>query len=119
MDETGIDLHGILPEQVEVDEEVISTFEREGKFTSLAVELLKETAIWTSILACSNPVDQAGNPRRWTRDEAVIMGLMIRLAKLQSGFLDQVCQRRREIADIIFRPLIETIINIMYLLSDE
>lgn len=73
MDEPGIDLYEILPEQVDVDEEVISTFVREGEFTSLAVELLKETAIWTSILACSNPADQAGDPRKWTRDEAVMV----------------------------------------------
>ncbi len=44
---------------------------------------------------------------------------MVRLTKLQSGFLDQVCQNRREIADIISRPLIETFVNLVYLLTQD
>jgi len=51
-------LKDLLPEKVEINVKKISAYTREGQFTSLAVELLKETAIWTSLLACTYPLDQ-------------------------------------------------------------
>jgi hypothetical protein len=42
---------------------------------------------------------------------------MVRLNKLQIGFLDQMCQKRLELANILFRCLGENIINLKYLLG--
>jgi hypothetical protein len=119
MADRSVSLGELLPEKVVVDEKEISDYTREGQFTSLAVELLKETAIMTSILACSYQLDESNKPRKWTTNEAVLVGLMVRLSKLQSGFLDQVCQHRREIADVILRPLFENIINLSFLLKHD
>lgn len=119
MSENPVLLKDLLREKVEVDDKKISRFTREGQFTALAVELLKETAIITSKLACSYPLDENNRPRNWTRNEAVLAGLMVRLSKLQSGFLDQVCQHRQEIADVILRPLFENIINLSFLLKQD
>lgn len=46
---------------------------------------------------------------------------MIRACKLQTALLDQFCQNRTEIAEILYRCFVETIINIEYLLliNDE
>jgi hypothetical protein len=117
MNEISSPFNDSIPKKVEVDFRTVSGYTREGEFTCLAVELLKEMAVYTSLLACTYPLDEDNNLRNWTRKEAVLAGLMVRLSKLQSGFLDQVCQHRREIADLIFRPLIENIINLMYLLT--
>jgi len=119
MNENPIPLKDLLPEKVEIDITSISAYTREGQFTSLAVELLKETAILTSLLAGTHQLEENNNPRRWTRNEAVLAGLMVRLSKLQRGFLDQACQHRREIADIIFRPLVENIVNLTFLLTKD
>ncbi len=114
-----VGLDEVKPEKVKVDAEEVKRFTSEGQFMSLAIELLKEVAITTSILGCTIPFDLQGKRRKWNRNEAILVGHMIRLAKLQSGFLDQVCQNRREIADILFRPLMETLINLRFLLAQN
>lgn len=100
-----------------VDHEEIKKFDSEEKFMSLAVELFKEVGQITSILSCAYRLDTKNNPRKWKRDEAVLGGLMVRFSKLQIGFLDQICQKRLEIANILFRCLGESIINLEYLLT--
>ena len=105
-----------------VDSEEIKNFNSEDGFMNLAVELFKETAIITTVLACAFRLDENNNPRKWNRNEAIVGGLMVRMTKLQSSFLDQVCQCRLEIVMILLRCLGECLINIRYLLeknSDE
>ncbi len=51
----------------------------------------------------------------WERDEAILGGLMVRLYKLLSALLDQICQRRAEIAQIMCRLAFETVVDIRYL----
>ena len=118
-DDTPVGLNEVRPQKVKVDVKEIEKFTNEGDFMFLAVELLKEVSITTSILSCTIPFDDKLKPRKWNRNEAVLVGHMVRLAKLQSGFLDQVCQNRREIADILYRPLMETLINVHFLLMQN
>ena len=102
---------------VNVDE--IRKFDTEDQFTALAVELLKEVCQITSLLAGTYRLDNEGNPRKWRRNEAVVGGLMVRISKLQTAFLDQICQNRMEIASIIERSLAEGIFNLIYLLKNS
>lgn len=102
-----------------VDIEEIKKYESEEEFMTLGVELLKEVGIISSVLGCSFALDENNNPRKWTRNEAILAGLMIRLTKLQQALLDQTCQKRREIVEIIFRCLMETIINLHFLLENN
>lgn len=100
----------------------IQRYKSEDSFMTLAVELLKEAAIVTSVISCAYRLDANNMPRKWTRNEAILGGLMVRLCKLQSSFLDQICQKRMETAMIILRCIGENLININYLLkngSDE
>lgn len=97
--------------------EEIKKYDSENQFMSLAVELFKEVGQITSILSCTYKLDDYNNPRKWTRNEAILGGLMVRLNKLQVGFLDQICQKRLELANILFRCLSENIINLKYLLE--
>ena len=105
--------------KTKVEIEKIKKFESEENFMSLSVELFKEVATFTSILSCSYRLDNKNNPREWKRNEAILGGLMIRLTKLQVGFIDQICQKRMEIANIIFRCMGENIINLIYLLKKK
>ncbi len=62
-------------------------------------------------------LDDQNNPRLWTRNDAIKGGLMVRLTKLQRGILDAYQADHFELADILVRPLTETIINLQYLIE--
>ena len=100
-----------------VDEEELKQYSDEDKFNSISVELMKDVGQITAILASSYRMDEEYNARLWNRNEALIGGLMIRVAKLQMALLDQFCQNRSEIVEIIFRCFAETLINIEYLIK--
>lgn len=100
-----------------IDEEELKQYSDEDKFNSISVELMKDVGQITAILASSYRMDEEYNARLWNRNEAIIGGLMIRVAKLQMALLDQFCQNRSEIVEIIFRCFAETLINIEYLIK--
>ncbi len=85
----------------------------------VSVELYKEVLQITAILSCIYNLDDDGSPRAWTRDEAVITGLMIRAYKLQESILSEICEKRMEIVDILTRCLGESLINLKYLLKHK
>lgn len=105
--------------KTEIVADDIRKYKTEGQFTGLAVELLKEAAITITIATCAYGADESGKPRKWTRNEAVLNGLAIRMTKLMHGILDQTCQKRREIVEILFRCLSETVINLKYLIKNS
>jgi len=106
-------------EKTMIDRERMARLTSEDGFMSIAVELMKEISKITVILACSYPPAENNIVRKLTRNEAILGGLFVRLAKLQSGYLDAVCQRRSEIASILERCLSETIINLIYLITQN
>ena len=117
MKETPLTLNDFKLPRTKVNVEEIKKFNSEEQFISLAVELLKEVGQITVILSCAYRLDEKNDPKKWTRNEAILGGLMIRISKLQMGLLDQICQKRLEIAMILFRCLAETLINLRYLLK--
>jgi hypothetical protein len=117
MKEVSLTLEDFKFRKTNVDIGKIEKYDDENQFMSLAVELFKEVSQITCILSCAYRLDDKNNPRKWSRDEAILGGLMIRLSKLQIALLDQVCQKRLEIANIIFRCIGESLINLRYLLG--
>ena len=105
--------------KTEVNVEKIKKFHSENQFMPLSLELFKEVGIITSILSCTYRLDSSNQPRKFNRNEAILGGLMVRINKLQIALLDQICQKRMEIAHILFRCLSESIINLMYLLKRQ
>lgn len=103
--------------KTEVSVERIKKYNSNDSFMSLAVDLFKEIITITVVVSCVYRLDENNKPRKWTRNEAILGGLMVRLSKLQSSFLDQICQKRMEIAMILLRCLGEGLININYLLE--
>jgi len=119
MDETPLTLEYFSFEKNEVDSDRLLASQSEDDFMSLAVELLKEVAQITAILACTYSHDGQLNPKNLNRNEAILSGLLIRLMKLQIGILDNVCQRRSEIVAILYRCLSETVVNLIYLIKSN
>ncbi len=119
MKDISLTLNDFKIARTKVDAEEIKKFNTEGQFISLSVELLKEVGQITAILSCVYRIDEKNNIRKWTRNEAVLGGLMVRISKLQIGIIDQICQNRMEIAIILFRCLIESLINLQYLLKGD
>jgi len=106
-------------QRVLVDPDEVSKFTSEDDYMSLAVELFKEIGIITLLVAGLYRHDETGSPTAWTRNDAIIGGLFIRLSKMQRGMLDAVCQQRAEIAHLLSRCLFETVINLRYLLIES
>lgn len=102
--------------KTKVDLQELKKFQSQEQYVSIAVELLKEAARITTLLAFTHPLDNLNKPRKWTRNEAILSGLMVRLTKLQLGIIDATDKQRMEIAHLLFRCLAETVINLRYLL---
>ncbi len=99
---------------VEVTPEQLASLKSEDNFMHLSVELMKETASIVALAASVLPPDT----KKWTRDRAIIGGNFVRLAKLLSAHLDQICQKRQEIVFIISRLLFENIVNIKFFIKN-
>lgn len=102
-----------LPEikRVEIDLEALRLLTDEQEFTGLAVQLLIEAGSY--VVLAHSLMDSEGG---WNREDAILGGLMVRLYKLISALLDQVCQHRAEIAQIMCRLAFEAVVDIRYLL---
>jgi hypothetical protein len=108
-----IDFH-----ETEVSKAILSDFRSEDDFMCVAVELLKEIGIITGVLINLIPTYARNSNSGWERDDAIVVGLLVRLSKLQRAVTDQVCQKRMEIVQILNSCLVETAVNIVFLLKN-
>jgi hypothetical protein len=99
--------------QTDVSSERTDAFKSEDDFNGLAVELLIE--VGSFIIVAGNLIP--AKTQRWDRNQAVLGGHLVRLYKLISALLDQICQHRREITFIIARLTFECIVNIRFLIK--
>lgn len=97
----------------DVSPERVQEFASEEYFNGVTVELLIEVGSYVCVAANLFP----GTTRRWNRNQAILGGHLVRLYKLISALLDQICQHRREIAFIIARLTFECIVNLRYLIK--
>lgn len=103
--------------RITFDRKIVSQYQSRAQYVNLAFELMKEVGVITAVLASAYRLDDNYRPRLWSRNEAIKGGLMVRLTKLQRGILDAYQADHFEIADILVRPLTETIINLEYLIK--
>ena len=97
----------------DVSPERTKAFSSEDDFNGLSVEILIEVGSY--IVVAANLL--SADTRRWNRDQAILGGHLVRLYKLISALLDQICQRRREITFIVSRLAFECIVNLRFLLA--
>jgi hypothetical protein len=100
-------------EAVAVDDDVIAAYTSEDQFNALTVELLKEVGSFVCVAACILPE----NTKAWSRNQAIYGGHLVRLFKLISALLDQICRKRRETTFIMARLAFETIVNLACLIE--
>ncbi len=119
MNESGIFHIGLLKNTVKFTDEEIANFKSENHFMKVAVDLLIEIGEIACYLYSTHPLDENLAPRKWNRNEAIVMGLMVRIVKLQVEVLDANQKDKLESVQIMARCLCETVINILYLLQNR
>lgn len=97
-----------------IDSGAMNVFDSEDDFMKLSVDVLVEVGQYICLAACILP----GDRKAWSLSEAIVGGNVVRLYKLISAFLDQTCQKRREITVVLGRMVFECIINIKYLIKN-
>jgi len=96
----------------------INEFDDNDQFMEASIELLKQTIELLWILIGIGYCDENGEPKEISKEEAVVAGNINRYIKLNTSFLQNICERRSEIASILSRCIGETYVNIKYLLGN-
>jgi hypothetical protein len=100
-------------------ESEINEFDDYHQFMDASVNLLKQTIELLWILIGIGYCDENGEPKEITKDEAVVAGNINRFIKLNTSFLQNICEGKIEIASILSRCIGETYVNTKYLLSNS
>jgi hypothetical protein len=103
-----------LPAKVAVDDERLSAFTDREQFTNLAHLLYQETAHIVRIVASVHEPDRISD-----RDHAICCGLLVRIWKfmLAIATLTAVMDRCGEIVKALNRCILESAVNLMFLLK--
>lgn len=80
------------------------------------VELLKQSIELLYHIIEIKYCDKNGVPKKINKDNAVIGGNLTRLVKLNTSFLQNICESKLEICYIISRCIAETSINLKFIL---
>jgi hypothetical protein len=100
-----------------VDDQALARATNEEPFAREAVAVLEELLQSVTLVARIRRVDQDGQPRTLSRNEAILAGQMVRLAKLHHGLLQYCAPPRMELFSFVLRGAIETAVNLRYLLE--
>jgi hypothetical protein len=79
--------------------------------------VLEELLQSVKLIARVRWVDEDGQPRTLSRNEAILAGQMVRLAKLHQGLIQFCDPPRMELFSFLLRGAIETAVNLRYLLE--
>lgn len=110
------ELEKIRPQYSETE---IKIFNDENQFMDAYVELLKQTITLLYLIVGDRYCEgKGGIPRKIKRDEAIVGGNITRLIKLNTSFLENICNGKLEICYILSRCIAETAINIQYMLVE-
>jgi hypothetical protein len=108
----------ILQIQPKYSTDEIMAIQREEELMEANVELLKQTIRLLWIVTELRYFVQDRKPKAIDRYEAVVGGNIVRLTKLNTSFLQNVCERKSEICFILSRCIAETSINLKYILQE-
>lgn len=106
------------PNDYQLDEEALVAATDEWPFAEAAFEILRETAEVAIPLAGAAPRSALGTPIPFDRDRAILGGLVVRIMKLLFGVLE-TSHSRIELANYFTRGLLETAVNILYLVREN
>jgi hypothetical protein len=100
-----------------VDDDALARAASDEPFAHEAVAVLKELLQSVTLVARVRRGDQEGEPRSLSRNEAILAGQMVRLAKLHQGLLEYCSPPRMELFAFVLRGAVETAVNLRYLLE--
>lgn len=100
---------------IQVDPAEAERWDSEDSFIDRGIDLFREVAKIGAILSCVMPPGPDGGMGYWNREQAILGGLLIRLSKLQHGFMILTSKNLREVARLVFRSLFEAAVNLLYL----
>jgi hypothetical protein len=106
-------------EHFEIDEALLVAATDEEQFAHAAFELHKDLGTSLVLVAGALRLDETGQPRGLTLDEAVLAGLMVRCMKLQHGILGSAAPQRLELVNFFMRGIVESAVNLRYLLQEN
>jgi Family of unknown function (DUF5677) len=106
-------------EPFEIDEAVLGSATDEEPFAHAAFELHRDLGKSLVLVAGALRLDEAGEPRGLTLDEAVLAGLIVRCMKLQHGILGSAAPQRLELVNFFMRGIVESAVNLRYLLLEN
>jgi Family of unknown function (DUF5677) len=104
-------------EPYEPDWRSLGETDQEDVFAEAAFELLKDIAQTNVVAVCIEERDDEGAPIPMTRDAAILGALLVRCMKLTHGLLQTASDRRMELLNLFIRPLIESAVNLRFLLE--
>lgn len=94
-------------------------FDDEDSFMDAYVELLKQSITLLYLTVGERYCEgEEGLPKKISRDEAIVAGNLTRLIKLNTSFLENICNGKLEICYILSRCIAETAINTQYMLTE-
>lgn len=99
-------------------EEQIEKFIDENKYMDAYVELFKQTILLLWQVVHLKYCDESGEPITINKESAVLGGNLVRLLKLNTSYLQNICEGKLEICFIIGRSMAETSINLKYMLIE-
>lgn len=102
-----------------VDFDGLTVADDEEPYVAAAFAVLRDVAVIVVVLASISRRTRDGRPNPLTRDEAVLGGLVVRITKLLHGLLGAAAQNRAEITNYFTRGVLETAINIRYLIQRD
>jgi hypothetical protein len=102
-----------------LDQDALAAATKEEPFVDAAFELLKDVVHDVTILGNAGRLAADGTRVPFSRDEAILGGLVVRTMKLLHGFLHGAANQGEEIANYFLRGLAETSLNIRFLIRAD
>ena len=106
----------LIPKYSEIQ---IHSFLSENEFMDAYVELLKQTIESLFYLVHAKYCDENDEFLKLSKDDAVVGGNLVRIIKLNTSFLQNICENKIEICSILNRCIAETSINLIYMLTES
>ena len=113
-------IHGLEQidyEAYEPDIKALAKADREEPFAEAAFELLKDAGETVTITVCLEELDENGALIALPRDAAIVGALLVRCMKITHGLLQNASDRRMELLNLFTRPLIESAVNLRFLIE--
>ena len=107
-----------IDEWIDHNSSPLADFKTNTEFMKFAVEIMNRCLYLLKTGVASAPDAEIAS-KGYTKNEAIIVGHMVRLTKLYEGSLIHICNHQLELATVFLRPIFEVAIRMEYLISSN